>query len=327
MKIGKTEEVNLPIIYIHAGRGNKLFQLAAANVLCEDGKYLIDISSFNNTEDSLSKFSFDKKLNILPVKKKKFMEQKLINLIIRANYRPNRKQKTQWIYSLVDFCSKNILSRVYLKGRTIVTSSNLGFDDQLIIKKPHSYLIGYFQSYVWPSKPINKNFFKDMQLIESNSDFDYYRELSKVEKPLVVHIRLGDYLAQKSFGILSKNYFHDAIESLWNSSNYEKIWIFSNEPNKVKSHIQSHLSALCRTIDLNLNDAAATLQLMRCGYGYVLSNSTFGWWGAFLSINGDVDVVVPKPWFKIAVDPDRIIPSNWSRISGWPIHNTREGRI
>ena len=165
MAIGKTEDVNLPIIYIHAGLGNQLFQLAAANALCEGGNYLIDISSFNNAEDFLSKFSFNKKLNILPTKKKKFMEQKLINLIIRANYRPNRNRKTQWIYSLADLVSRNILSKIYLKGRTIVTSSNLGFDDQLIIKKAHSYLIGYFQSYVWPSKPVNKNFFKDMQLI------------------------------------------------------------------------------------------------------------------------------------------------------------------
>jgi hypothetical protein len=61
VKIGKTEDVNLPIIYIHAGLGNQLFQLAAANVLCEDGNYLIDISSFNNTEDFLSKFSLNNK--------------------------------------------------------------------------------------------------------------------------------------------------------------------------------------------------------------------------------------------------------------------------
>ena len=81
MKIGKTEDSNLPIIYIHAGLGNQLFQLAAANVLCEDGKYLIDISSFNNSEEFLSKFSFGKKLNILPMKKKQFLEQKLIYFI------------------------------------------------------------------------------------------------------------------------------------------------------------------------------------------------------------------------------------------------------
>ena len=124
MKIGKTQDVNLPIIYIHAGLGNQLFQLAAANVLCENGNYLIDMSNFNGAEDFLSKFSFEKKLNVLPMKKKRFMEQKLINLIIRANYRPNRKQKTQWIYSFVDLVSKNILSKIYLKGRIIVTSSN-----------------------------------------------------------------------------------------------------------------------------------------------------------------------------------------------------------
>jgi hypothetical protein len=307
----------LPILYIHAGLGNQLFQLAAANVLCEGGNYLIDMSKFNKEEDFLSKFSFENKLNILPMRKKKFMEQKLINLIIRANYRPNKKQKTQWIYSFVDLVSKNILSKIYLKGRTIVTSSNLGFDDELIIKKPYSYLIGYFQSYVWPSKPINKTFFKDIKLIKSTSEFKYYFELSKVEKPLIVHIRLGDYLVQKSFGLLSKDYYHQALESLWSTNKYEKIWIFSNEPDKAKSYIPNHLIASCRSIDLDLNDATATLQLMRYGYGYVLSNSTFGWWGAFLTINVGANVIAPTPWFRLADDPDQIVPLEWFRMDGW----------
>ena len=320
MKIEKTEDLNLPILYIHGGLGNQLFQLAAANVLCEDGNYLIDMSNFNEKEDLLSKFSFEKKLNILPMRKKKFMERKLINLIIRANYRPNRKQETQRIYSFVDLVSKNILSKFYLKGRTIVTSSNLGFDDEVIIKKPYSYLIGYFQSYVWPSRLINKAFFKDIRLINGNSEFEYYRELSKVEKPLIVHIRLGDYLVQKSFGLLSKDYYHEAIESLWNTNKYGKIWIFSNEPDKVKSYIPIYLTASCRNIDLDLDDAATTLQLMRYGHGYVLSNSTFGWWGAFLTINGGASVIAPTPWFRLANDPDQIVPLKWSRIDGWKVN-------
>jgi hypothetical protein len=320
LTIEKREDVNLPILYIHAGLGNQLFQLAAANVLCEGGNYLIDMSKFNEVEYFLSKFSFEKKLNILPMRKKKFIEQKLINLIIRANYRPNMKQKTKWIYFFVDLVSKNILSKIYLKGRTIVTSSNLGFDDQLIVEKPYSYLIGYFQSYIWPSKPINKTFFKDIQLIESNSEFECYRELSKVEKPLIVHIRLGDYLAQKSFGIPSKDYYQEAIESLWSTNKYEKIWIFSNEPDKANSYIPSHLSASCRSVELDLNDAATTLQLMRYGHGYVLSNSTFGWWGAFLTINAGANVIAPTPWFRLADDPDQIVPLKWSRMDGWRLN-------
>lgn len=320
MRIEKTENLNLPILYIHGGLGNQLFQLAAANVLCEDGNYLIDMSNFNKVEDSLFKFNVAKKLNVLPKRKKKFMEQKLINLIVRANYRPNRKKKTQWIYSFVDLVSKNILSKFYLKGRTIVTSSNLGFDDELIIKKPYSYIIGYFQTYVWPSRLINKAFFKDIWLIDSNSEFEYYRELSKVEKPLIVHIRLGDYLVQKSFGLLSKDYYHRAIESLWNTNKYGKIWIFSNEPDKVKSYVPIYLTASCRNIDFDLDDAATTLQLMRYGHGYVLSNSTFGWWGAFLTINDGSSVITPRPWFRLANDPDQIVPLEWSRIDGWQVN-------
>jgi hypothetical protein len=76
---------------------------------------------------------------------------------------------------------------------------------------------------------------------------------------------------------------------------------------------------MSRCINLDLDDAATTLQLMRFGYGYVLSNSTFGWWGAFLSENGGESVITPNPWFRYANDPDQIIPLKWSRMDGWPV--------
>jgi hypothetical protein len=51
---------------------------------------------------------------------------------------------------------------------------------------------------------------------------------------------------------------------------------------------------------------------MRRGAGYVLSNSTFGWWGAFLSKTGNPRVVVPKPWFVTLEDPRQLNPEFWS---------------
>ena len=318
----KIANAELPILYIHGGLGNQLFQLAAANVLFEGRNYLIDMSKFSKNKDFLSKFSFGKKLNILPKQKKNYIEQKLINLIIRVNYRPEKNDKTQRIYSFIDHVAKLFLSKIYLEGMTIVTSSNLGFDEKLIIKNPNSYLIGYFQSYVWPSDPINQTFFEDVQLVKKNSKFDYYCELSKIERPLIVHIRLGDYLGQKSFGLISKEYYHESIKSLWSTNLYDKIWIFSNEPDKVKPYIPSSLAVSIRIIDLDLNDAAATLQLMRYGHGYVLSNSTFGWWGAFLTVNRGARVIAPKPWFKLLDDPNQIIPFNWSIRDGWKINES-----
>lgn len=312
---------HLPIVYIHAGLGNQLFQIAAANAIIKESEYLIDLGDFNPSSQPIFKFTIRNKLKFLPSRKKSFFEQKLINLIIRANYRPNKKSKTQLVFSFVDFISKFILSKIYLAGREVITSTSLGFDPQFTVGNPYSYIIGYFQTYVWPSNSANTDFFKDLNLVKKTPEFELMCELSRSEIPLIVHIRLGDYFNQNSFGLLSKDYFHKAIESQWKTKKYKKLWIFSNEPDLVESYIPPHLIGISRCINLDLNDAATTLQLFRFGYGYVLSNSTFGWWGAFLTLNEGVDVVVPKPWFRFAKDPNHIIPSNWLRMNGWSAEN------
>ena len=59
---------------------------------------------------------------------------------------------------------------------------------------------------------------------------------------------------------------------------------------------------------------ASTLQAMRLGHGYVVANSSFSWWAAFLSFNGASEVVAPSPWFKGMDDPKDLIPPNWSQV-------------
>jgi hypothetical protein len=49
------------------------------------------------------------------------------------------------------------------------------------------------------------------------------------------------------------------------------------------------------------------------GESLIISNSTFGWWGAFLS--GAKVVMVPDPWFRKIKEPNTLIPQNWIRIN------------
>jgi predicted HAD superfamily hydrolase len=132
---------------------------------------------------------------------------------------------------------------------------------------------------------------------------------------MVVHFRLGDYLQEKKFGIVKEDYFINAINLLSKKYDYEKIVLFTNDKNEA-------LERFAKIKDKNLvvisEDYGLTpsenLELMRLGSGYVLSNSTFGWWGAFLSHNSNPPVVCPRPWFKGYDEPKHLIPSNWIRI-------------
>ena len=62
------------------------------------------------------------------------------------------------------------------------------------------------------------------------------------------------------------------------------------------------------------DSVVGTLQAMRLGCAYVIANSTFSWWAAYLSLNPSVEVVAPSPWFMVMEDPKELIPPNWEQI-------------
>ena len=56
------------------------------------------------------------------------------------------------------------------------------------------------------------------------------------------------------------------------------------------------------------------LETMRHGNGYVIANSTFSWWGAFLSRTPNAKVIGPEPWFKTKGGPNDLIVEPWKGI-------------
>jgi hypothetical protein len=62
---------------------------------------------------------------------------------------------------------------------------------------------------------------------------------------------------------------------------------------------------------------AETLELMRHCHAYVIANSTFSWWGAYLSYNFDSIKVGPTPWFKGEPSPKDIIPRSWKTFQAF----------
>jgi hypothetical protein len=215
---------------------------------------------------------------------------------------------------------KLILSR-YLKRKTnIVISEGLGFSDVLDKSIEAPYLIGLFQSYRWVEDVRVKTLMKSLRLVDETSEFKKLLNLAKEEKPLVVHIRLGDYKSESDFGILSGDYYREAIGRVLEAN--ENIWVFTNEEELANQIFPKEYSHKVRWITDGTLSSSQTLELMRHGASFVIGNSTFSWWAAKLARDESAQVVAPSPWFRSAPTHLELLPSNWLTIDPWHSEQT-----
>jgi hypothetical protein len=134
-----------------------------------------------------------------------------------------------------------------------------------------------------------------------------------VEKPYVVmHVRRGDYFVDgnQHHGILTSAYYRRAMALFPGPPS--SFLVVSDDPAWCKA--QPWLSG---TTVLEESDECVTLWLMAQFREFILSNSSFSWWGAWLAAS--TKVVVPATWFGPGGPPrwSDIYEADWIRL---PIH-------
>lgn len=199
------------------------------------------------------------------------------------------------------------------------TSTTVGFDRELDSVKPGSFVRGYFQSYVYVDAVVRTAGFKTLELAGPSDWFQKMALRAKDVKPIMVHVRRGDYakLAEE-FGLLSASYYLEGIKLVTEKlAKPAPVWIFSDELENVKNELEPALkssninNAIVWVSEPEGTDAAESLMLMSLGCANVISNSTFSWWSAILNPQGLV--VAPTKWFKGKEDPKDLIPESWMK--------------
>jgi hypothetical protein len=189
-------------------------------------------------------------------------------------------------------------------------NSGIGFDMTNDIDVSN-YLLGYFQTFRYFEHPEINRTMRNLSLRNPSEAFMRNRNKLANLDSLIVHVRLGDYKNESNFGIPNKKYFHDSILSLWDGNVFSRISLFSNEIDEAVAFIPTHLRDYLWIPSDDLTSTAETLELMRYGRAYVLSNSSFGWWAATLSFVDSPSVICPSPWFQKKRDPLDLIPKDW----------------
>jgi len=305
-------------IFLTGGIGNQLFQLAAAlelskgkNVYIHDKIGRPRINELGRPE--IESFLLPAPVIIKRVFRKNSFISKVIGFNLRSGFKPTKFEKN--IKPLITIVS-NLIFSIYFGFKTkVVKSSSLGFDEEVKYIKSNTLLVGYFQTGNYIDRLGIEKFviFKTKRTTE----VEKYFELSKIETPLVVHVRLGDYANEDELGILSDSYYHSSLKEIWDENRFGSIWLFSDQPELAIERIPSCLVNKVRVIKPDGLSSVETLEIMTFGSGYIIANSSFSWWGAYLRKFDNAVVCRPYPWFKGVGEPKDITPTNWMRVNGF----------
>ncbi len=307
-------------IYLAGGLGNQLFQLSFAthrNVFSKiellnvhhDLKIALDDGLF-------SAISLQARRDITwQTRTTSWIETKLNNYFLRS--KASTLIETKCLRNLFSFLIKVFYFIKFKKKVELVLPTGIGFNPELLEFCPfgHKHAIGYFQSYIWagPLRAVLREYL--MPLSESLKKTSMKEELALVYGELVgVQVRLGDYMkaSNSSLGLVSSDYLTRAIERATNGS-AAKILLFSDSMHLALSLLPEKF----RGTSIQVPEDFTTwenLFLMSRISNLVISNSTFGWWGAFLGEDRESKKIVPSPWFKYLDEPLKLIPENWIQI-------------
>lgn len=167
-------------------------------------------------------------------------------------------------------------------------------------------LWGFFQSekyFKHIEKEIRKDFTFKMEIVEDCKNIikDIF------DDPIALHIRRGDFL------INSGNHYNQSLEYYENAlSKFDsdrQVVIFSDDP---KWCMSQDLFSSDRFIVSESAGPYHDLYLMTQCSDFIIANSTFSWWGAWLANRGNV--IAPKKWFgpnNSHLDTKDLYPDDW----------------
>ena len=209
-------------------------------------------------------------------------------------------------YKIFDSSIKEKFYRKSIFTKTFIEFKEQAFNFTKLpnyFKNRNLYLDGYWQSF--------KYFEEIATELRNELDFslpltDEQLKLSekiKNNNSICVNFRRTDFVsipsAIQTHGVPSLDYYYKAIELIKEKIGDEiEIFVFSDDIEWCREHFKVNDPTYFVSHHLYKGERfSAYLQLMTMCKHFVIPNSTFGWWAAWLARNENKLVITPEKWF------------------------------
>lgn len=194
-------------------------------------------------------------------------------------------------------------------------SSVQKFNPKVLELGPDTYLDGYWQSpkyFAGFEDTLRKDFSLKKELPEN---IKILMKEIKEKDSLCIHVRRGDFVGNNFHEVVSKEYYEKGIEKIKGLANIEKIYVFSDDIKWCEENMKFEFPVMFVDEKYSGEKSEGHLFLMSSSKYFIIPNSSFSWWGAWLSEREGKIVVVPSKWFNdISINTSDLTPKEWIKI-------------
>jgi len=290
---------------IYGGLGNQMFQYACGRAVATrlKSKHYLDLSWFSVPAEGCTPRSF--MLNVFP--NISYLQLPQRNFVIRK---------------IIAF-NKRILCKIGIDIIPEINEPDYSYWSGIEQIKSSVVLSGYWQKekyFLDISSIIRKVFiFPEFENLEANN---IAKKIIKTICSISIHVRRGDYVENEKInnvhGICLPDYYKKAIQIIidkYERKTTPELFLFSDDPDWVKNNFDTcDLPFVVVDIQEHKDKPYHDMHLMSLCQHHIIANSSFSWWGAWLS-SGNGIVIAPKRWFAEDTMKDyNPSPDSWTII-------------
>lgn len=205
------------------------------------------------------------------------------------------------------------------KAYRLIRDREEGYDASIF--EPHAgpiILHGYWQSF---------KYFEDIaDSLRQEFRFRYAPdrenarmiELIESSASVSLHVRRGDYVSNAAFsealGACDADYYRRAVARICLEISNPKFFVFSDDPEWAASNLELPGDPVFIRHNLGRSDVEDFRLMTHCKH-FIIANSSFSWWGAWLAPHTNKTVIAPARWFNLdKTPPEDRIPLTWLQI-------------
>jgi hypothetical protein len=210
-----------------------------------------------------------------------------------------------------------VLNRIFGPKKTHVREPHYHFSEIAFNSPDNVYLNGYWQS---------TRYFHDVES-RLRQEFSFRDPPCMAAKPILeriestesvcVHVRRGDFLTNPLNGLHGREYYDKGAEIIRRSKSNLSFFVFSDDIPWCRENLEFNGDMRFMDDDFEPQKFRDDLRLMAACKNFIIANSSFSWWAAWMNQHPAKIVVAPPSWATDpSIDKSEMYLPGWIRISG-----------